>query len=173
MDAHPRHDWLMGAVEKRGAHVDPRSGFPPRKRIVDRITDFSAAAHTHLQKSLARRCREALLFSRRLSLEAFPRRQQHMCARHKTSMDSDSQDTKRYAVQRCSNKQTRNRARTRWKWPKARRKTPAEAPVLFRARPSPQPDIQRRRHYDFTALIPAEPPEISTQLHQLVAGVLQ
>ena len=40
---------------------------------------------------------------------ALPRRQQYMCARHKTSVDNDFQHTNGYAVQRYANKRTRNR----------------------------------------------------------------
>jgi hypothetical protein len=73
---------------------------------------------TSEKKSLARRCREARLYlSRRFRGLACSRRQQHMCARHKTSVDSDFQDTNRYAVQHYSNKRTRNRGMEQTEWP--------------------------------------------------------
>jgi hypothetical protein len=52
----------------------------------------------------------------RLTRLASPRRQQHTCARHKTSVDSDFQDTNRYVVQRDDNKRTRNRGIELTEW---------------------------------------------------------
>jgi hypothetical protein len=49
-------------------------------------------------KKVSHGCRESFLLA--VALETFPRRQQHMRAHHKTSVDSDFQNLNRYAVQR-------------------------------------------------------------------------